>query len=126
MENYSVNKISYEDTKPFILNIHYAKRMPSISYAYGLFLNNELVGIVSYGSPVSPSLCKGIAGLENKSFVIECDLDVVVARRKDIMDDKKHVKKVEAYKLITAKYSIDTIDTSVNSIREIIEKIVKK
>jgi thymidylate kinase len=61
-----------------------------------------------------------------KSFVIECDLDVVVARRKDIMDDKKHVKKVEAYKLITAKYSIDTIDTSVNSIREIIEKIIKK
>ena len=37
MENYSVNKISYEDTKPFIMNIHYAKRMPSISYSFGLF-----------------------------------------------------------------------------------------
>ena len=43
MINYSVYKISYEDTKPFILNIHYAKRMPSISYSFGLFYKNELV-----------------------------------------------------------------------------------
>ena len=63
---YEVKKINYNDTKPFILNIHYAKRMPSISFAYGLFLSNELVGIVSYGSPASPSLCKGIAGKNNK------------------------------------------------------------
>ena len=26
MIDYSVHKISYEDTKPFILNIHYAKK----------------------------------------------------------------------------------------------------
>ena len=68
---YEVKKINYNDTKHFILNIHYAKRMPSISFAYGLFLSNELVGIVSYRSPASPSLCKGIAGINNKSFVIE-------------------------------------------------------
>ena len=69
--SYQIKRINYNDTKPFILNIHYVKRMPSISYAYGLFLSNELVGIVSYGSPASPSLCKGIAGINNKSFVIE-------------------------------------------------------
>jgi len=83
MENYSVNKISYEDTKPFILNIHYAKRMPSISYAYGLFLNNNLVGIVSYGSPVSPSLCKGIAGEINKKKVIELNRLVLKYNKKN-------------------------------------------
>ena len=80
---YDVKKINYNDTKPFILNIHYAKRMPSISYAYGLFLNNDLVGIVSYGSPASPSLCKGIAGLENKSFVIELNRLVLKYNRKN-------------------------------------------
>tara|TARA_R100001460_G_C3512250_1_gene171597 strand:- start:50 stop:634 length:585 start_codon:yes stop_codon:yes gene_type:complete len=80
---YEVKKINYNDTKPFILNIHYAKRMPSISYAYGLFLNNELVGIVSYGSPASPSLCKGIAGLENKSFVIELNRLVLKYNKKN-------------------------------------------
>lgn len=81
--SYKVERITYNDTKPFILDIHYAKRMPSISYAYGLFLKNELVGIVSYGSPASPSLCKGIAGLENKSFVLELNRLVLKYNRKN-------------------------------------------
>jgi len=68
---YSVVEIPYEATKEWILNIHYAKRMPSISYAYGLYLYDEMVGMVSYGSPASPWLCKGICGEEHKSDVIE-------------------------------------------------------
>jgi len=68
---YSVCQIPYEATKDWILNIHYAKRMPSISYAYGLYLYDEMVGMVSYGSPASPSLCKGICGEEHKADVIE-------------------------------------------------------
>jgi hypothetical protein len=81
--SYKVERITYNDTKPFILGIHYAKRMPSISYAYGLFLKNELVGIVSYGSPASPSLCKGVAGLENKPFVIELNRLVLKYNKKN-------------------------------------------
>jgi|TARA_R100000081_G_C4669325_1_gene91686 hypothetical protein len=45
--------------------------MPSISYAYGLFDMNKIIGMVSYGSPASPALCKGIAGDKNKKIVIE-------------------------------------------------------
>tara|TARA_R110002153_G_scaffold267969_1_gene432374 strand:- start:50 stop:670 length:621 start_codon:yes stop_codon:yes gene_type:complete len=71
MENYKILPIKYDDTKPFILNIHYAKRLPSISYSFGLFNNNELVGIITYGTPASNSLCKGIAGDENKKIVLE-------------------------------------------------------
>jgi hypothetical protein len=80
---YQVKKIDYQDTKPFILNIHYAKRMPSISFAYGLFYENELVGIVSYGSPVSPSLCRGIAGEHNKKKVIELNRLVLKYNKKN-------------------------------------------
>lgn len=69
--DYTVVQIPYEATKDWILNIHYAKRMPSISYAYGLYRHDEMVGMVSYGSPASPSLCKGICGEEYKSDVIE-------------------------------------------------------
>lgn len=83
VKNYEVKQISYNDTKPFILNIHYAKRMPSISFAYGLFFQNELVGIVSYGSPVSPSLCKGIAGEHNKKKVIELNRLVLKYNKKN-------------------------------------------
>ncbi len=50
---------------------HYAKRLPSISYAFGLYVEAELMGIVTYGIPASNSLCEGVCGVENKSLVIE-------------------------------------------------------
>ena len=71
MKHYKVLPISYNDTKPFILHIHYAKRMPSITYSFGLFYQNELVGVFCYGSPPSHSLCRGIAGDEYKKIVLE-------------------------------------------------------
>jgi len=71
MLGYEIRKISYQDTKPFILNIHYARRMPSISYSFGLFFKNCLVGIVTYGTPASPALCRGICGEQNKHLVLE-------------------------------------------------------
>lgn len=69
--NLTVKKIESKLTYPFLLNIHYAKRIPSISYAYGLFDGEELIGVCTFGSPASPSLCKGVMGEENKSLVIE-------------------------------------------------------
>ena len=68
---YEVVQIPYSATKDWILNIHYAKRMPSISFAYGLYHYDELGGMVSYGTPASPFLCKGICGEEHKHNVIE-------------------------------------------------------
>ena len=68
---YEIRQIPYSETKHWILNIHFAKRLPSISYAYGLYRHNEMVGMVSYGTPASPSLCKGICGEEHRSDVIE-------------------------------------------------------
>ena len=82
-ENYTVERISYQSTKPFILDIHYAKRMPSISYAFGLHLDNDLVGVVTYGSPPSQSLCKGIAGEKNRSKVIELNRLVLKNNQKN-------------------------------------------
>lgn len=61
-ERYKVKEVSRNDCEDYVLNIHYAKRWPSVSYAYGLFLDTELVGIVTYGTPFSSSLQKGLAG----------------------------------------------------------------
>lgn len=69
--------IERKDALPFILNIHYARRIPSISYAYGLFIDGKLVGCVTYGSPASPSLCKGIAGEEHRKDVLELNRLVI-------------------------------------------------
>jgi hypothetical protein len=83
MQGLMVKQINYAETKYLILNIHYAKRMPSISYAYGLFDKDKMVGLVSYGSPASPTLCKGICGLEYKSEVIELNRLVLVNNNKN-------------------------------------------
>ena len=70
--NYKVKLLNDKKlADPFILDIHYAKRKPSISYVYGLYDDKELIGVCSFGSPASPSLCKGIAGEINRSKVIE-------------------------------------------------------
>lgn len=71
MTNYLVKPVTRFDCRPFIINIHYAKRFPSISYAFGLFRDSNLVGIVTYGTPPSSTLRVGIAGSENQKFVIE-------------------------------------------------------
>jgi len=72
-----IKKIKYEECKRWLLEKHYAHRIPSISYSFGLFIDNKLEGIVTYGSPASPSLCKGICGVEHKSKVIELNRLVI-------------------------------------------------
>ena len=60
-----------------------------------MFKNKELRGIISYGSPASPSLCIGIAGEENKDLVIELNRLVL-----------KHNQKNEASILIGASFKL--------------------
>lgn len=64
--------------------------------------------------------------MNSKSFIIECDMEIVISRRKDISDDKKYKDKINAYELIATKFSIDKIDTGILTIGEAIEKIIKK
>lgn len=66
-----VRRIDYDETKPFILGIHYARRMPCITDAFGLFIDSQIVGVVTYGIPVSNTLCTGLAGEKNKYDVRE-------------------------------------------------------
>jgi len=66
-----IKKIARIDCEPFIIGIHYAKRWPSISYAFGLFDEDELIGVVTYGTPPSAPLKRGLAGDEFKGDVIE-------------------------------------------------------
>lgn len=79
MDNrFSFKEIEYEDTKDFILNKHYAQRMPSITYSYGLFEKDELIGVLTIGKPASNSLCEGVCGAEYKQYVYELNRLVVI------------------------------------------------
>lgn len=66
-----VKAIARSDCEDFILNIHYAKRWPSISYAFGLFDGEELLGVVTYGTPLSSTLRTGVAGPDMAPVVLE-------------------------------------------------------
>lgn len=59
------------DCAPYILGIHYAKRWPSISHAFGLYRDGVMVGCVTYGTPPSPTLRNGVAGKENAPCLLE-------------------------------------------------------
>jgi len=66
-----VKQIESKLTYPFLLDIHYAKRIPSISYAFGLYDNEELIGVVTYGTPPSSPMRKCLLGENYADKVIE-------------------------------------------------------
>lgn len=71
MNNLIVLPIKAEEATPWILEKHYAKRLPNIVHAFGLYENKVLIGVVTYGIPASNNLCEGICGKDHKEFVIE-------------------------------------------------------
>ena len=113
LQTYRVEKIPAHETHWFLLNKHYAKRIPSISYAYGLFYGLDLVGVATYGKPASTTLCTGICGKEYAEDVIELN-------RLSLLHNKKN----EASKLISyslkllpkPKIVVSYADTSQNHV----------
>lgn len=74
-----VRPCQYEDTKPFILGIHYAHTMPtSVMYKFGLYDGEKIVGVVTYGRPAAPAPSIGMFGREEKHRVIELNRLVVL------------------------------------------------
>jgi hypothetical protein len=88
---YSIAQISSKDAYYLILNVHYAKRKPSISFAYGLFESGNLVGVVTYGTPASSTLLKGVCGEKWSKNVLELN-------RLVLLNNKPH----EASRLVGA------------------------
>lgn len=66
-----VAQITRQQCEPFIIGIHYAKRWPSISYAFGLIEKGEVIGVCTFGTPPSSPLRNGIAGAELAPQVLE-------------------------------------------------------
>jgi hypothetical protein len=70
-KDWSVYQISHRDVEPWLLKRHYARRIPPISYAFGAFDGKELIGIVTYGVPLSSTLRTGVCGEEYEPLVLE-------------------------------------------------------
>ena len=59
----------------------------------------------------------------SKAFILKCDSLTVIARRKDIKDDKSYEAKIEAYAFLAQKLNIPEIDTGRKSVEEAIRII---
>lgn len=69
-----VMKVANNDREvlDFILNKHYAKRRPSISYAFKMVApGGKTLGVLTYGKPASHQLCIGVCGGEFSKNVYE-------------------------------------------------------
>ena len=66
----TVKSIENYETKEWLLKKHYAKRMCSISFAFGLYVDNVLSGVITFGMPPSSTLSESICGKEYKNYVL--------------------------------------------------------
>jgi hypothetical protein len=73
----TIKKISSRECREWVLKKHYAKRKPRIQYAFGLYLNNLLEGIVTYGYPATPFVSRGLCGKEYEKEVLELNRLVI-------------------------------------------------
>jgi hypothetical protein len=66
-----VSQIKSFEAVPWLLEKHYARRIPPISFAFGAYDEGNLIGVVTYGIPASASLRAGICGSSWQQSVIE-------------------------------------------------------
>lgn len=64
-DKYSVQEIPKEETHQWILKKHYAHRIPSITYSYGLYDNKTLNGVLTIGTPPCRFYNDGIGVFDN-------------------------------------------------------------
>lgn len=50
-QNFTIISIDKKQTYEWLLNKHYAKRIPNIMYSFGLYEGKELIGVCTYGMP---------------------------------------------------------------------------
>ena len=55
----------------FLLPRHYSGRKPTVSKAFGWYIEDKLVAACTFGKPASYTLCFGIAGKKHSSSVYE-------------------------------------------------------
>lgn len=64
-------KIEYKEAIDFLLPRHYSGRKPNIKFAFGVFCNDNLLAVCTFGKPASNTLCDGVCGKENSKYVYE-------------------------------------------------------
>lgn len=74
---FSVQPVQTWECDAWFLKKHYARRLPNMMHTFGLYEAGTLRGVISYGTPASPHLCRGICGDEYAKIVLELNRLVI-------------------------------------------------
>ena len=69
--NLSVQKIPSNIGKEFVKKYHYSHGIHNGPMCYGLFNNNDLIGVCAFATPSSENVCASVFGIEDKRSVTE-------------------------------------------------------
>lgn len=73
-KEYSIEPVSFESCYPWIMEKHYARRMPSISHKFGLFHDGFLCGVCTFGSGANrhmKGMVDGFDAIELNRLIID-------------------------------------------------------
>jgi len=70
-DKYQIKQIAYKTAMNIVVEKHYLHRKCPCSFAFGLFLGEDIKGVIVYGTPSSSSLRTGLCGISESSNVIE-------------------------------------------------------
>jgi hypothetical protein len=77
MTSFIIQSVQNWECDAWFLKKHYARRLPNMTHCFGLYEGNNLCGVISYGPPASPHLCRGICGEEFSQIVLELNRLVI-------------------------------------------------
>lgn len=66
-----------KDLQHWILNVHYARRLPSVSFGFRLFVDGKDCGALTIGKPASPWIGRGVCGGKFEDRVYELNRLVI-------------------------------------------------
>lgn len=69
--NIVVKRVESKQVYPWLLKRHYARRVCPISHAFDAFDGDKIIGVVTYGTPLSSTLKKGVCGMYWAGKVLE-------------------------------------------------------
>jgi hypothetical protein len=68
---YVVRPIAYQTAQELLIRHHYLHRRAPCKHAFGLFLGDDLLGVITYAVPASPTLRNGLAGPKHRDNCYE-------------------------------------------------------
>ena len=144
-ETYSWGKLGYHDYNGFIgvlyiiavyidhlfFNIFFRKRhlKPNKNYLIDRFIIDIIADLIVDTKRSNmvfflfgPFLRKELK--LSHAFILKCDKEIVISRRRDILDDKSYDAKIAAYKLIASRFRIKTLDSGILTIRDLVNEVI--